>query len=50
MSDMLLELGKNPNARKVIKSLGLPLPLPEQLRREKGAISARPLHDRGRHR
>jgi len=46
MSDMLLELGKNPNARKVIKSLGLPLPLPEPLRREKGAIKARPLHDR----
>ena len=46
MSDMLLELGKNANARKVIKSLGLPLPLPEPLRRDRGATSARPLHDR----
>lgn len=46
MSDMLLELGKNPNARKVIKSLGLPLPLPEPLRREPGATRARPLQDR----
>ena len=42
MSDMLLEIGKNPNARKVIKSLGLPLPLPESLRRDHAPTSARP--------
>jgi len=46
MSDMLLELGKNQNARKLLKTLGLPLPLPESLRREVGAIRARPLADR----
>jgi len=46
MSDMLLEIGKNPSARKVIKSLGLPLPLPESLRRESGPTRARPLDDR----
>jgi 3-oxoacyl-[acyl-carrier protein] reductase len=45
MSDYLVDLGKNPAARKVIKSLGLPLPLPQALRREKGAWSARPLMD-----
>lgn len=46
MSDMLLEIGKNPQARKLIKTLGLPLPMPEALRRERGAVGARPLQDR----
>jgi 3-oxoacyl-[acyl-carrier protein] reductase len=44
MSDMLLELGRNPNARRLLK--GLPIPLPESLRREPGAMRARPLQDR----
>ena len=28
MADFLVELGTNPTARNVIKTLGLPLPLP----------------------
>ncbi|MGZ3454665.1 MAG: 3-oxoacyl-ACP reductase [Polyangiales bacterium] len=46
MTDVLLEIGKNPQARKLLKTLGLPLPLPESLRRDRGAIVARPLADR----
>jgi 3-oxoacyl-[acyl-carrier protein] reductase len=45
MSDFLLEMGRNPQARKVIKSLGLPLTLPETLKREKGPWRAQPLAD-----
>ncbi len=46
MNDFLLDLGKNPTARKVIKSLGLPLPMPQQLKRARGPWAARPLQDR----
>lgn len=46
MKDMLLEIGKNPSARRLIKTLGLPIPLPEPLRREPGGMPARPLQDR----
>ncbi len=42
MSDFLLQ---NDPARKVIKSLGLPLPVPPKLRRARGPMQARPLHD-----
>ena len=45
MSDFLLELSKNPNARKIVKNLGLPIPMPQNLRRAKGARKARPLQD-----
>jgi 3-oxoacyl-[acyl-carrier protein] reductase len=45
MSDFLLELGTNPTARKVIKTLGLPVPMPQALRRAKGPWQERPLHD-----
>ena len=45
MSDLLLQLSGNPNARKVIKSLGLPIPMPQKLRRAKGAWAERPLDD-----
>lgn len=45
MSDFLLELGQNPRARKLIKSLGLPIPLPQALRRSKEPWEERPLHD-----
>jgi len=45
MSDFLLELGKNPTARKMIKNLGLPVPVPQSLKRPRGPRSARPLHD-----
>ena len=46
MSDFLLELGKNPNARNLIKSLGLPLPMPQALERAKGPWQERPLASR----
>lgn len=40
MSDFLLE---NPQARSIVKALGLPIPLPEQLVRAKGPYEQRPL-------
>ncbi len=45
MSDFLLELGKNPNARKMIRGLGLPVPMPQALARAKGPWEPRPLAD-----
>jgi 3-oxoacyl-[acyl-carrier protein] reductase len=46
VSDFLLELSKNPNARKLIQSLGLPIPLPQPLVRARGPWQERPLADR----
>ena len=46
MSDFLVDLGANKTARNMIKALGLPLPLPQKLRRAKGPWEERPLHDR----
>jgi 3-oxoacyl-[acyl-carrier protein] reductase len=46
MSDFLLELSKNANARKLIQTLGLPIPLPQALERARGPWSERPLADR----
>ncbi|HWE31592.1 MAG TPA: SDR family NAD(P)-dependent oxidoreductase, partial [Polyangia bacterium] len=46
MSDFLLELSKNPNARKLIQTLGLPIPLPQALERARGPWEERPLADR----
>ena len=46
MSDFLLELGRNPTARKLIKTVGLPVPMPQTLRRAKGPQEERPLHDK----
>src|ERR1051325_11222834 len=43
MSDFLLELSKNPQARRFIDSLGLPISLPEELRRARGPWNERPL-------
>jgi 3-oxoacyl-[acyl-carrier protein] reductase len=45
MGDFLLDLSQNPQARRLIKSLGLPIPLPEKLKRDKGPWPARPLAD-----
>ncbi|MEM9459259.1 MAG: 3-oxoacyl-ACP reductase [Myxococcota bacterium] len=45
MSDFFLELGRNPTARKLIKTVGLPVPMPQSLRRAKGPRVERPLHD-----
>ena len=46
MSDFLLELGQNPQARRLIQNLGLPIPVPEMLRRAHGPYEERPLADR----
>ena len=46
MSDYLVDLGQNPTARRVIQSLGLPIPLPQKLRRARGPWCERPLQDR----
>ena len=46
MSDKLIELGANPVARKVIKSLGLPIPIPQKLTRTSAAWEERPLDGR----
>ncbi len=46
MSDFLLELGKSAQARKLIQSLGLPLPLPQVLERARGPWQERPLAER----
>lgn len=43
MTDMLLEL--SPRSRKIIKTLGLPVPMPQRLARAKGPWEERPLHD-----
>ena len=43
MTDLLLE---NENARKLIKTLGLPLPVPEKLARARGPYDERPLDDK----
>jgi 3-oxoacyl-[acyl-carrier protein] reductase len=46
MSDLLLDLGQNKNARKLLQGLGLPIPLPEKLRRARGPYEERPLDGR----
>jgi 3-oxoacyl-[acyl-carrier protein] reductase len=43
MSDFLVELGANPRARRLIQSLGLPLPIPQKLARSRGPAVAQPL-------
>ncbi len=45
MSDFFLELSKNANARKMVKTLGLPLPMPQNLKRARGPREQRPLQD-----
>ena len=42
MSDFFLELGQKPYARKVVKALGLPLPMPPPLRRASSPWNERP--------
>ena len=46
MSDFLVELGQNPQARRLIENLGLPIPMPEALRRTREPYEERPLADR----
>jgi len=43
MTDLLLE---NESARKLVKTLGLPIPVPEKLARAKGSYEERPLDDK----
>jgi 3-oxoacyl-[acyl-carrier protein] reductase len=43
MGDLLLQLSQNRAARKVVKALGLPLPMPQVLRRATGPLEERPL-------
>ena len=43
MSDVLLELGRRPGARKLISSLGLPIPMPVELDRARSPRTERPL-------
>lgn len=43
MSDRLIQIGKSPTARRVIQTVGLPLPLPQDLRRARGPMQAQPL-------
>ena len=43
MSDFLLELGQNRIARQLIQNLGLPIPVPNPLKRAKGPMQAKPL-------
>lgn len=44
--DLFLQLSGNPRAKKLIQSLGLPLPMPQPLARRSGPWEARPLADR----
>ncbi len=46
MSDFLLELSKNPQARRFVKQLGLPIPMPQVLARPRSPREEAPLADR----
>ncbi|MEZ4321324.1 MAG: 3-oxoacyl-ACP reductase [Myxococcota bacterium] len=46
MADRLVELAANPAARKWMTRLGLPVPMPQKLRRPEGPWVERPLQDR----
>jgi 3-oxoacyl-[acyl-carrier protein] reductase len=46
MNDVLLEIGKNKRARSIVQALGLPIPLPAALARERGPWQERPLADK----
>lgn len=47
MADLLLKLAENPQASTIVRRLGLPIPLPQKLRRAAGPYEALPLA--GRH-
>ncbi len=46
MSDFLLELSQNPTAKKLIQSVGLPIPMPSVLERPCGPATERLLNDK----
>ena len=45
MSDLILNIAQKPTARRMIKRLRLPIPMPQKIRRADGAWSERPLND-----
>jgi 3-oxoacyl-[acyl-carrier protein] reductase len=45
MTDLLVDLGRNATARRLVSALGLPLPLPTALRRGRGPMPSQPLSD-----
>ncbi|MCP4599119.1 MAG: 3-oxoacyl-ACP reductase [Proteobacteria bacterium] len=45
MNDYLVNLGANPTARQAVKKLGLPVPLPQKLKRMRGPWEERPMAD-----
>ena len=45
MSDVFLDISANPQAKALVKSLGLPIPMPEPLKRARGVYVERPLMD-----
>ena len=49
MADSLLNAAQNPLFRRAVKALGVPLPLPQRLRRAKGAATQQPLVGRDAH-
>lgn len=46
MTDMLLEINRNPLTRRIVKGIKLPIPLPEKLLRPKGPSVQRPLDNK----
>lgn len=46
MSDLLVDLGARRSTRTLISMLGLPIPLPQKLKRDVGPWQQRPLHDK----
>jgi len=42
-SDLFLQLSGNPQAKRLVQSLGLPLPMPQPLKRARGPYEERPL-------
>ena len=49
MADSLLQAAQNPLFRRAVKALGVPVPLPQRLRRAKGAATQTPLAGRDAH-
>ena len=43
MNDYLVELGAQPLARRVVRRIGLPIPLPQRLKRSQAPWEERPL-------
>ena len=46
MNDILLDVGRNPQLRKAFSAMGLPVALPQDLKRNSGPWPERPIHNR----